>query len=329
MAPATATPSTSESDSEAEIEVLVEPDKKKKPGRPRKRPIKPEAVKNGVLDDPITKDNLIELMYDKPVNFKRICSYWKSLNAERVTMVFTATHLNMYCRDHNENNDVQFTLDGSKMSSYYCGEDRCISINFNNLELILQKLDKSYETISFIITRRDSLKLLYIVLKNDENIPEYFDIDVTTEFKEPVDYSVFDEKNAADYQLEFRLKGRYFKKAISDSKHFEKVWQIEKLGSEGNLIFSYKSDNQQVRARLVPENNKDIALVSRIRAGEIFSVSVFTSNLKPTSSNQLADYIHIRASQNKPLWMYAEIDDRAITVNIICRTVDLRAKVVQ
>lgn len=298
---------------------------KKKPGRPRKRPVKPELVKNGVLTDPITKDNLIELMYDKPVNFKKICSYWKSLNAERITFVFTPSKLYLYTRDHNENNDVQFILDGSKMSNYYCGEERRISINFNNLELILQKLDKSYESISFVVTRRDSNKLLYIILKNEDNIPEYFDTDIIMDFKDQMQYDIFDSKNAQDYQIEFRFKGKYFKKAINDTKHFEKQWTIEKLGADGNLIFSYKSDNGQVRVRAVPESGKDIGLVSHVKQGEIFSVSVFTNNIKPTSSNQLADYINIRASQNKPLWVWASLDEDAILVNILIKIVDYRS----
>jgi hypothetical protein len=298
---------------------------KKKPGRPRKRPIKPESIKKGVLTDPVTKDNIIELLYDKPVNFKKICSYWKSLNADRITFVFTPEKLYLYTRDHNENNDVQFIFDGSKMSSYYCGEERRISINFNNLELILQKLDKSYESISFVVTNNDRNKLLYIILKNEENIPEYFDMDVIMDFKDPIQYDIFDQRHTLDYQMEFRLKGKYFKKAISDTKHFEKQWTIEKDGSEGKLIFSYKSDNGQVRAKVVPESLKDINLVSRIKPQEIFSVSVFTNNIKPTSSNQLADYINIRASQSKPLWVWAQIDENAIIVNILIQIVDYRS----
>ena len=134
---------------------------KRKPGRPRKRVVKEQPKREGVLGNPTDNNNVVEFLYDIPINFKKICSYWKALNAEKIKFVFTPSHLLLYTKNYKETNDVGITCDGSKLNKYFCPQPITIGVSFSNLELILSKLDRSYETISFVIQRKTQHKTLH------------------------------------------------------------------------------------------------------------------------------------------------------------------------
>jgi hypothetical protein len=300
---------------------------KRKPGRPRKKPLKEPTKRSGIMESPDSDDNIVEFLYDQPSNFKKICSYWSALNADKIKFVFTQSQLVLYTKDYKETNDVGITCDGAKLNKYYCEKPITIGVAFSNLELVLSKLDKSYETISFVLQRKTQNKTLYCILQNDVNIPEFFEIDIIID---PQDQEFIYQQmfqNQIPYALEFKLPGKYFKKAICDAKQFEKQWTIEKFGDTGNLMFTYKSSNGQVKATAVPKNLRDIGLRSSVGPKEIFSVSVYIDTLKPTSSSLLADTINIRASKDRPLWIWADLDEKAIMVNVLIKIVDHRAPV--
>ena len=50
---------------------------KKKPGRPRKNPIREPKPRNGVVEKPTNENNYIEFLYDKPMVFKKMWGYYK------------------------------------------------------------------------------------------------------------------------------------------------------------------------------------------------------------------------------------------------------------
>lgn len=297
---------------------------KKGPGRPRKHVLKPPPQKVGLLKEPTTSDNLVELIYDKPGIFKKICSYWSSLNSDKIHFVFTQKNMTLYTKNYKESNTVGINFDGSKMNQYYCPQDLKISVSFANLELIMQKLDKIYESISFVIQKKHQKRRLDIILQNEFNMPEYFKVDIIMDDTTSADTFRDWFTDPVPYALEFKLPGKYFKKMISDTKQFDKQWTIEKYGVDGNLTFKYKSGNGQVDATVVPKNTKEMGLKSSVSAKEIFSVSVYVDNIKPTSSAQLADTVLVRAAKDRALWISAELDENAITLNVLINIVDLR-----
>lgn len=311
-------------ESSDEEEKDTEQPPKRRPGRPRKTPLKEPQQRLGRVEKPVSDNNLIEILYDKPINFKRIGSYWKSLMAEKIKFDFKPDCLQLITSNYKETSDVVITCDGQKMNSYFCPpEGYSIMVSFENLDLILSKLDKSYDSISFVIQKKSQTKL-FIILQNDVNIPEFFEIDLIMNDHIVVD-GIFDILSKPDvYSLEFCLAGKHFKKMINDAKSFDKMWTIQKYGDVGNLVFTYKSANGQVKAKAVPKSLQSVNLKSKVKPKEIFSVSVYIDSIKPTSSNFLADEINIRAAKDKPLWIWAELDDRAIVLNILIDIVDHR-----
>lgn len=303
---------------------------KRRPGRPRKRQLKEPQKRQGILDKPNSDKHVVEFLYDKPTNFNKICKYWKSLNTDKVKFVFSRDRLILYTNNYGDTNDVGIKCEGSKMNQYWCSEPMNIGVSFTNIEPILNKLDKSYESISFVIRERTKNKILHIILQNDVNIPEYFDVEIfiSEEIGKELPKELFPTV-AVPYALDFHLPGKYFKKMISDTKQFDKQWTIEKYGDDGNLMFTFKSANGQVNAKLVPKNLDEIGLQSLVTKNEIFSVSVYIDRLKPTSSSQLAEVVHIKASKDQPLCIIADLDEKehpgAMVVNTLIKIVDHRA----
>lgn len=298
---------------------------KRKPGRPRKKMLKAPAQKQGIVNTPLSDKNTVELLYDKPSNFNKICKYWKSLNTQKIKFAFTPTGLILYTQSYKETSKVGIKCDGALMSRYYCREPLTLGVAFSNIEYILSKLDKSYESICFTVKEKTKAKTLYIILQNEVNMPEYFEIDIfiDPEIQQPLPVDLFREQQ---YMLEFNLPGKYFKKMISDTKQFDKQWTIEKYGGGGNLMFSYKSSNGQVKATIVPKSTTDIGLKSLVAGEDIFSVSVYIDTIKPTSSSQLADSVHIKANKDRALCIWANLDEKAVIVNTLVDIVDHRAQ---
>jgi hypothetical protein len=296
---------------------------KRKPGRPRTTPVKKPLEKMGIIDKPTVANNLIELMYDSPDDIKKIASYGKSLNSERITFMFFKDKAMIYTNNHRETNDVEIVFDGSKMVQYYCEEPKEINVLFVNINTVFQKLDKTYDSVSFVIEKESQNRYLNIKLMNDFNIPEYFEVDVIMDNKSNV--TPFRERLLAlpPPSLEFKLNGRHFKKMIADTKNFHNEWSIEKFGASGNFVFSYKSVNNQVRCTIVPSDLDDISFISRIEENEQFSVSVYVNNMKPTSSNKLGSVINISAWKNKPIFISTTVPSGAITFNVFIKIVDL------
>ena len=302
---------------------IEEPEVKRKPGRPRKKMLKEPQKRQGIMDKPSSDKNAVELLYDKPSNFNKIGKYWKSLNTDKIRWEFSPKGLKLHTKNYKGTNNVGIMCDGALMNQYYCQETITIGVSFANIEPILNKLDKSYETICFAIKERTKNKILHVILQNDVNIPEYFDIEIfiDPDIEAEMPKDLFRDQ---PYSLEFHLPGKYFKKMISDTKQFDKQWTIEKYG-EANLMFTYKLGNGQVKATIVPKNVKDIGLKSTVTKDEIFSVSIYVDTIKPTSSSQLADVIHIKASKDRALCIWADLDEKAVVVNTLIDIVDHRA----
>lgn len=296
---------------------------KRKPGRPRKKILRELPKRQGILEHPECDKHAVELLYDKPSNFNKICKYWKSLNANKIKFVFTPSGLVLYTENYKGTNKVGIRCDGTLMNQYWCAESISIGVSFVNIEPILNKLDKTYETICFVIREKTKNKTLHIILQNDVNIPESFDIEIfiDPEIQEKLPPEMFLEQ---PYALEFHLPGKYFKKMISDTKAFDKAWTIEKYGYS-SLMFTYKHGNGQVQAKIIPKNQADIGLKSTVTIDEIFSVSIYVDTIKPTSASQLADVIHIKASKDRPLCIWADLDEKAVIVNTLVDIVDHRA----
>jgi hypothetical protein len=300
--------------------------KKRGPGRPKKFTPKNSKNTSGLRTEPENKENMIEMCYAGVTNFKKIASFFKNLNADKIHFEFLPTGLNLYTKNFKEQNDARISFRGEEMASYYCQEPFSIDVNFANLEPIFSKLDKIYVMSRIFVETASKHKKIIIVLENEYNIDECFDVEIFMDGKsQQTNYSEPFLQNM-DEQLSFKLPGKYFKKMISDSKQMDKQWTIDMHGPTGPLLFSYKTENGQVAAKIVPKQSKiaDFEIKSSLEPREILSVSVFLDNIKSVSNSSLGDDIYIKASKGKPLRTFARLDGTAVVVDVIVATVNFK-----
>lgn len=308
---------------------MAEEKVRRKPGRPRKTPIKEPARKQGITKEPSKSEHVVETLYDKPQDFKKLTQYWKSLDAEKILFSFTPHGLVLATRDYKSNNWVRVRYMGDKVTNYYCKVATTFVVLFDNLDCVLQRLDKAYESIAFVLTRAKKDKIMYIVLQNEFEIPESFDIDLCIDPAYAQSFNnIFDE---VPYPLEFKLPGKYFKKTIGDLKNFDEHWVIQKDGKSKDgktnpLMFTFRSVNGQVRGRNIIKDARKNIIADNLKEHELFVVTVLASTLKATSSALLADVVNFKADQDRPLWIWADIGGGAIFVDVIVSIVNYKQR---
>lgn len=294
---------------------------KKGPGRPPSVKPKKSPVRSGIVKTPVDSKNVIEFQYDMPMFLKKNAALLKSLKTERVRFVFDHRGLTMYAKNFKETNQISIFYDGTKINRYYCEEPITIGLNFNNLCRVLNKINKSYETVSFIITRDSINKSLFVNMQHSMNICSYTEIEIIIDENEN-EYKTINQPE--EYTLQFKLDGNYFKQMINDAQQFDKQWTIEMHGRKSNLVFSYQSENKQVKGHCVPANLNDIEVKNTLGDTEIFSVSTYIDAIIPTSKNLLSNSVLIKASKDQPLCIIVTADNDAITSTSLIKIVDHR-----
>lgn len=296
---------------------------KRKPGRPRKIPLKPTLDKVGILNKPRVNDNMVEIMCDQPGVFKKIGQFLKSISADKVAITFTRTETILYAKGYHGNTIAKIKLDGSKIISHYAPpEGISIVVLTANLNRAFNKLDKVHLNMSFILLKEDRCTTLHVNLQNEYDIRECVKIDIMQdpEFVKTFTASFVEMK----YPLEFKLNSKYFKSAISDAKDFDSLWTIEYYN--GTICFTHDTPNKQVQNRNIPCDPKKVITHSSVPDGKIFAVSIDIENLKAASAAMLSEYIHFRAAIDRSLWVCMDVHESAIQIDVLANIIDYKSK---
>lgn len=276
---------------------------KKKPGRPRKNPIKKPMKRNGISNKPMNNENYIEMIYDKPSVFKKLFYLFKSMAVNDICIEFNKEYIYIITADHLKKSHIRVKIFSNRINHYYCEESHKIYLNPRNMEKIIQTLDKNYISIAFIIKKKSTRSILNILCKNEINIDDYREIDILepNESLEDVKYDI------VNYPIKFTLPGKYFKKLISDMGSFSDIWSITKYG-KNHLTFKYISRDKTVKTRHIVKSPKDIKLISTIADDDIFSSSVRIDYIKPISNSLISEEINIAVDNKKNMIINIEID---------------------
>ena len=283
--------------------------KKKKPGRPRKFPIKNSIKKTGISTTPLNSENVVEFVYDTPITLKKVFTLFKSMYITELCIEFKKETLEMTTVDHLKKSFIKVIIHGKCTNFYYCGEVIKIYVNPNNIEKIIQVLDKNYTSIAFVLKSTSSRSILNIIYKNDVEIDEFREIDLIKPNSGFIIPSFSDE----GYPIKFTLPCKYFKKLVSDTGVFADILTIEKIGKHP-LMFIHTSNDKSVKTRHIVQSDKSINLVSTLSDEEIFSSSVHIEYIKPLSSSILSENISISADNNKNIIFKSDIDKKTIEV---------------
>nr|QQV29684.1 proliferating cell nuclear antigen-like protein [Kaumoebavirus] len=290
---------------------------KKKAGRPRKEKAKPTITKEGISNEPYAHENVMELVYDNPIDFKKLFGLFKSMAVSDIVITFTESCAYISTKDHSGMNIVYTTIEGSKMIRYYCKKRLEVNISSKATEKILESINKDYSLIVLCSKAESTNSKLYIIMKNENlEVEDVHEILLNTLTQnDDVDPTVY-LRDEVDYKLHFELPSKWFKKIIADYTKNSLYFSIEKEGS-GPLHFCYESDTKKSNLKSFYKNPEKIKLRHSIEEDDVFSVSAKLEAVKQFSSSLIADEIKIAADPYKKLIFTLTINNGAIIVKIL------------
>ena len=294
---------------------------KKSVGRPRKHQPRLPKPKNGIVTKPSEPFHVIEFLYDKPIIFKKIWQFFKLMAVDKIQINFSKDAIYMWCHDHHKKSYMRVKIDCNEVNHYYAQEELEIGLLCKNPELVMNTIDKTCNSITFVSTNDSLQKNIQIVLKNDIEFEEIHKIDLIGDYNRVEDDSKFLDE---DYAIKFKLPGKYFKKIISDIRTFSDQATIRQDGMEEPLMFEFIKHDKKIKSLHMAKNSKSISLVSKIKEDETFRTSFKVDYIKPISSAVLADNIEIYADENKPLMFIIQMDNNAIEMKILTDIIDNR-----
>jgi len=294
---------------------------KRGPGRPPKNQKKEPLPRKGIQRSPQNPDSFVEVLYDQPVIMKKIFSFFKSVAAAEIQMIFRPKDIIFYAIDHNEKTRIRVRVDAEKLNFYYCRDILDVGISQKEMEMILNKVDKDYSSIVILSDISTTRRNLTLVFENDIQIDELHRIDLIAAYNKMEDESAFTDE---DYTIKFTFPGKYFKKTVSDIKSMSSQLSITQEDNESPLIFEYLTENKRIQSKHTVKDSSKIKLESNLADGETFRVDVCIDYLKPISSSQIADDITILVDENKSFMTKAYIDGGTIEIKTLTEIIDDR-----
>ncbi len=289
---------------------------KRKPGRPPLKTKKEQVERLGVVNEPKNNDNIIELIYDVPIIFKKIFNFLKLMEVKEIKIKFLETNVQLISIDHLEKNIIHLNIDCSQMIHYYCKTQIKIVLDSKNIEKVLQKIDKSYNTIT-IISKKDTYRSEIIInfSNSDIDIDEIHIINLMeSNFIDDSKYD-FSHINYDTYPLKCQLPSKYFKKVINDISSFSNIFKIEKLKGI-QLQFPYDSDGRTIKVNNIFNNADKIKLTSTLPENIIFSVSTYIDYVKALSNSLICDTVSMYLHQELPIVFKLYIDNTTFELTI-------------
>jgi len=207
------------------------------------------------------------------------------------------------------------------MNHYYCKSEFDIGLRCKDLELVLSKIDKTNNEILILSQEHYSQKNLIIILTNTINIDEEHKIELLGIYPKFDDDPLFEKY---DYEIKFRLPGKYFKKMIIDIKSFSDVVSICQEDRDSSLKFEYMTFNKKIESKNIVNDNTSISYETTLKPDDSLRIAFNVDNVKPIASSTLSEYVDIFCNENKPILFYLENDNGAFKAKILSNIIDDR-----
>lgn len=290
------------------------PVQKKKPGRPRKNPIREHGPRLGVAKEPQNSANRVEFEYDEPSIFKKLWMYAKNMAMESMQIIFRPDEVIFFGVDHSQKSRMRVRIDANKINHYYCDGTVECGIANKSVEPIMTAIDESYNKIIINVEAKNAHKNIKIVLCNDIEIDERRRIDLDVSYTPISDEEQFVD---TDYSLKFELPGKYFKKMLTNVRLFSDQIAIRQDGPNDPLIFEHKNTLKRICSKNVVRNGKKIKLQSNLDENDTFLSCFKIDYIKPISAALSAENITIWAHEQKPLCFIVTFDSCVVEVKIL------------
>lgn len=300
--------------------------------RPAKRPVgRPKIVKaepqtttrKGIVAEPDIPAHVLEMVHDAPINLKKIFTLFKLMDTRDVKMEFRLSGVRISGAGHLKHNFIDLNIDSSKLTQYFCKHNIIMIIDQKNLEKVIQKIDKSYNSIHFIANQDSYMKELYIVL-NDESqgIKEYHTISLL-EGSAAIDDNIIGTIPYHTYPLSFVLPSKYFKKVIGDISKFSKDFTVERRAGLP-LSFPYDSNSKTIDVNHVFTNPELFKITSTLQDNEMLSTSVRIEYIQSLATALLSNTINVYVDHENMMIFKTTVDDDTFTLTLAVKIVSYK-----
>lgn len=295
--------------------------KEKKVSRPVGRPrstvnVRKNTKRAGIISQPKFSDNIVEMSYDIPINFKKIFNLFKLMIVREIKIEFNVNNIKISGMGHLQKNFINLSIDGNKLSQYYCRNNVTIIVDLKNIDKVIQKIDKSYDSI-FIISKEDSYKKNINIVLNDEKqgTKEFHTISLVTDVSNDID-TVFNQLKYTSYPLTFTLPSKYFKKVINDIVKFGPDFTIERKPGV-MLSFPYDTNSKNVDVNHMFTNEKIFKIKSTMEPNEYLSTTINIEYIRSLATSIISDSVEIFVDSEKMMVFKCMIDDETFTL-LVC-----------
>lgn len=292
--------------------------KRRGPGRPPNKPILPLIDKKGIVNSPQDPNNRLEFIYNNPLIFKSLFTYFKNIKARDIHIKCTPNDITFFTRDHLKSSKIFAIISCNQVNWYFCKETFWIRLNRDNVEKIFSSIDKTFFKI-IIIQTYDDLNSLLIIFKDSLLDKECIYKIVLSSYTE--DNDLYESENFLDNEdslIEFVLSAKQFKKTIIDANNYSDIITFEKIGDEplqlnyirSNIIYNevYKSDEK-------------IKLKSIIGPNNTFRAVVKLNNIKSLASSMLTNEIYIYCKPDESILFKSVIDLNTVSINTLTKII--------
>ena len=279
------------------------------PGRPRKNPVLEALPHFGIVKNPGSKKNKMELQYGNPISVKKIFTLLRAMQCKQIKMTFEKTKFRISAVDHLMKSDIYIECDGSRMNRYYCSEKYSIQMEHETFSKIFNQMDNNTHELRFIAkkTAKDDT-VMYIgfidrILESDAT----HSAAVASIAHPKIEAWV----NPKKYPLSFTLESKYFRQKIKqiETSKAEK-FLIQKHGSQ-DLRISYKQGGDKSTkgdTTLRFRNPDKIKLRANLSSNEVISVPISVRYVKKFAASMISDNIEIRADPKEPTIFVCDVD---------------------
>ncbi len=293
-------------------------------GRPKMVKPSPQPVqRNGIVAEPIVSAHVLELVYDEPMNIKKIFNLFKLVDMRDIRIEFKLSGVRISGSGHLKHNFIELTIDSNKMTQYYCKHNIIMIIDQRNLEKIVQKIDKSYNSIYFIAKQDSFMKELNIVLHDQkQGIKEYHTISLL-ESSNNSDDDIVSSVVYEDYPLSFTLPSKYFKKIISNISKFSQDFTIERRPGV-SLSFPYDSNSKTIEVTHVFTNPDIFKVNTKLDMQDFLSTTVRIEYIQSLANALLSDFVDIYVDKENMMIFKTNVDNGAFMLLLAVKIVSHR-----
>jgi hypothetical protein len=288
---------------------------KKKPGRPRKNINNIPVEIHGIVQNPLSIDNKVEMAYYNPKLFKKLFEVFRAYNVGILCFVFDVDGIRIFAKDHLEKSSLLVFIDGRCLDWYYCRERVVQYHDREKLETIFGTIDKTNHKITMILTQTTFRSVLNIMLKESQYYSEgIFNIEVIHQPKEIRIAETMDSD--ANYPIKVTFDSKHFKKEISNVDKFSDAISFCKQGNGPLQMTIYGGKNISFTRSY--GNFERLKVVSALANGDEMIVPVYIGYIKPFSNTCAGQDITIGLDKLQKMSLSTMLDKKADGENWCC-----------